>query len=69
MFLLGDVFLRNFYSVYDFENLLVYLAVNKHSEHTVGYGDPATKGGNVFVFCLLMLVIVGISIKLTNIIN
>ena len=40
MFLLGDVFLRNFYSVYDFENLLVYLAVNLHSKDVVGYGDP-----------------------------
>ena len=69
MFLLGDVFLRNFYSVYDFENLLVYLAVNKHSETVVGYGDPATKGGNIFIYSLIMLVIVGVSIKLTKIIN
>lgn len=28
MFLLGDTFLRNFYSVYDYENQAVQLAVN-----------------------------------------
>jgi len=36
MFLLGDVFLRNFYSVYDYENLQVQLAVNKNTQY-VGY--------------------------------
>ena len=31
LFILGDVFLRHFYSVYDYENSQVLLAVNKHS--------------------------------------
>ena len=31
LFILGDVFLRHFYSVYDYENAQVRLAVNSHS--------------------------------------
>lgn len=31
MFLLGDVFIRNFYSVFDFENHKVKMALNKHA--------------------------------------
>lgn len=41
MFLLGDVFLRNFYSVFDYDNQLVYLAVNKHSEEYVSITRPS----------------------------
>lgn len=40
MFLLGDVFLRNFYSVFDYDNQLVYLAVNKHAEDYVAISRP-----------------------------
>jgi len=35
MFLLGDAFLRNFYSVFDYDEQQVYLAVNKHAENQV----------------------------------
>jgi hypothetical protein len=35
MLLLGDVFLRHYYSVFDYENLNVLLAVNSHSKHAV----------------------------------
>ena len=35
MLLLGDVFLRHYYSVFDYENLNVLLAVNAHSKHAV----------------------------------
>ena len=43
MFLLGDVFLRNFYSVYDFQDLSVYLAVNEHSKDSVGFNQGLIK--------------------------
>jgi hypothetical protein len=36
MFLLGDVFLRNFYSVFDYENNKVSLGINLHSKDFVG---------------------------------
>jgi hypothetical protein len=35
MFLLGDTFLRNFYSVYDYDGQSVHLAVNVHSQDLV----------------------------------
>lgn len=31
MFLLGDIFIRNFYSVFDYENQQVKLALNTHA--------------------------------------
>jgi hypothetical protein len=31
MYLLGDIFIRNFYSVFDYENKEVGLALNKNS--------------------------------------
>jgi len=36
MFLLGDVFLRNFYSVFDYDEQEVYLAINSHAKDRVG---------------------------------
>lgn len=39
MFLLGDVFLRQFYSEYDFENQSVKLAVNVHAQAYVSIGN------------------------------
>jgi len=36
MFLFGDVFLRNFYSVFDWDNQQVRLGINKHSVNNVG---------------------------------
>lgn len=35
MFLLGDTFLRNFYSVYDYDGQSVHLGVNVHSQNLV----------------------------------
>ena len=39
MFLLGDVFLRNYYSVYDWENESVHLAINIHAADHVEIKD------------------------------
>ena len=32
LFILGDVFLRHFYAVFDYKDSAVHLAVNKHAE-------------------------------------
>ena len=59
MFLLGDVFLRNFYSVYDFLDLSVYLAVNEHSKDSVGFNQGLSKFSNIIVFTIIMAIFVG----------
>lgn len=56
MFLLGDVFLRNFYSVYDFYNQKVRLAANLHSYDRVGVTPPVGRG---LIFCIYSGVLVG----------
>ena len=43
LFLVGDVFLRHFYSVYDFENDQVGLGVNIHSEGKVQMYKPGER--------------------------
>ena len=53
MFLLGDVFLRNFYSVYDFEEQEISLAINKHAEDLVGVRDPSVLGKDFLFYCLV----------------
>jgi hypothetical protein len=35
MYLLGDTFLRNFYSVYDYDNMSVKMAINIHAKDIV----------------------------------
>ena len=40
LFLIGDAFLRHFYSVYDFDNDTVSLGINKHSEGKVNMYKP-----------------------------
>lgn len=41
MFLLGDVFLRSFYSVFDYDNQQVHLAVNEHAKEYVAIHKPS----------------------------
>ena len=54
MYLLGDVFLRNFYSVYDFEQQSVKLGVNQHSKDhaSIQKRDPAWQ--NMLIYLSLM---------------
>ena len=42
MILLGDVFLRNYYSVYDWENESVHLAINIHATDHVNIVNRPT---------------------------
>jgi hypothetical protein len=53
MFLLGDVFLRNFYSVFDFDNQEISLAINKHAKHVVGIRDPSVLGKDYLFYWLV----------------
>lgn len=50
MFLLGDVFLRNYYSVYDFSKQMVRLAANSHSSQYVSIGPPMKMYFSFFVY-------------------
>ena len=62
MFLLGDVFLRNFYSVYDFRNQKVRLAVNEHSRNDVSIHPVLSRAIAFWEYTGIMLVICIISI-------
>ncbi len=43
LFLIGDAFLKHFYSVYDFDKDTVSLGINKHSENKVSMYKPGTR--------------------------
>jgi len=45
LFLIGDAFLKHFYSVYDFDKDTVSLGVNMHSKDKVSMYKPGTKDG------------------------
>jgi hypothetical protein len=40
LFLIGDAFLKHFYSVYDFDNDTVAIGINSHSEGKVSMYKP-----------------------------
>ena len=46
LFLIGDAFLKHFYSVYDFDRDTVSLGVNMHSKDKVTMYKPGSKGGD-----------------------
>jgi len=43
LFLVGDAFLKHFYSVYDFDSDTVSLGINKHSENKVSMYKPGDR--------------------------
>jgi hypothetical protein len=43
LFLIGDAFLRHFYSVYDFDRDQVSLGINVHSKDKVSMYKPGTR--------------------------
>ena len=43
LFLIGDAFLKHFYSVYDFDRDTVSLGINKHSEGKVSMYKPGER--------------------------
>lgn len=43
MFLIGDAFLKHFYSVYDFDEDTLSLGINMHSEGKVSMYKPGDK--------------------------
>ena len=47
LFLIGDAFLRHFYSVYDFDNDQISLGVNIHSEGKVDMYKPGQRPDNL----------------------
>lgn len=57
MLLLGDVFLRHYYSVFDYENLDVLLAVNSHSKHAVAIKKTENSKALIGIIILILLVL------------
>ena len=47
LFLIGDAFLKHFYSVYDFDKDTVSLGINKHSESKVSMYKPGERPENL----------------------
>jgi hypothetical protein len=46
LFLIGDAFLKHFYSVYDFDRDTVSLGVNMHSKDKVTMYKPGARDGD-----------------------
>ena len=47
LFLIGDAFLKHFYSVYDFDRDTLSLGVNMHSKNKVSMYKPGTRPSNL----------------------
>lgn len=62
MFLLGDVFLRNFFSVYDFDNQELSLAINKHSEKYAGIREASELGNPVIFYITCVIILAALSV-------
>jgi hypothetical protein len=57
MLLLGDVFLRHYYSVFNYENLDVLLAVNSHSKHAVAIKTVENSKALIGIIILILLIL------------
>ncbi len=60
IYIFGDVFLRSFYSIYDFENKRVGLALHTQSKATIDY--KSSKWVIVFIVLLVLILILAIII-------
>ena len=58
MFLLGDTFLRSFYSVFDFDNQMVQLGVNVHAKDYVSMRKRLPAWRTLKVYLMIMLPII-----------
>ena len=47
LFLIGDAFLKHFYSVYDFDRDTLSLGVNMHSKNKVSMYKPGSRPGSL----------------------
>jgi hypothetical protein len=45
LFLIGDAFLKHFYSVYDFDRDTVSIGINSHSKDKVSMYKPGSRPG------------------------
>ena len=59
--ILGDAFLRSYYSIYDFENYRMGIAVNSYSSSYVQYGnDKGLAGWAIALIVLACIFVVGV---------
>jgi len=50
MFILGDVFIRSFYTIFDFENKELSLTVNKNAKDMARIQDPESLGPFIWTY-------------------
>lgn len=53
MYLLGDVFIRSFYSVFDFDQQKVRLGLNANAAHKAGTG-PVRKHTGIYIYVIIL---------------
>lgn len=65
LFILGDVFLRNFYSVFDYKNQKVSVAINRHAQDDVRiYVSQHNQVIVFYVLSMLFFIVVTVIIGL-----
>lgn len=69
MFLLGDVFIRNFYSIFDYENQQVKLALNKHAQDQAGVYSGEKYGLPALFYIWIMVLVYAVSLYIFVIIK
>mmetsp|Transcript_6911 Transcript_6911/g.11651 ORF Transcript_6911/g.11651 Transcript_6911/m.11651 type:complete len:87 (+) Transcript_6911:238-498(+) len=60
MYLLGDIFIRNFYSTFDFDKKEIRLAVNIHSKDFAKIID-ARERNQILKLVLILLLFIGLT--------